>query len=336
MKLSDFDYPLPEDLIAQQPLSERDQANLMVVDRQTKTINHDVFVNINRYLPEKSLLVVNNSKVIPARLLGSKIRSGGKVEIFLLDKLSDGYSYRVMMRPCRKIKDGDEVVFEGSDVIATVVSKEERIVRFNKKHVMRYLQKIGHIPLPPYIKRDDTEADREYYQTVYARYSGSVAAPTAGLHFTKRLLNDLKKAGHEIEQVMLHVNYATFKPVEEENILDHQMHAEEYSISPGTWKNLVEARKNGSGVVAVGTTSCRVIETVALNGKMRGETDLFLYPGRDFKMVDALVTNFHLPRSSLLMLVYAFGGIELMKKAYQTAIRKKYRFYSYGDAMLIK
>lgn len=336
MKLSDFDYTLPPELIAQTPLLQRDQARLMVIDRASRTIQHDIFANITAHLPCKSLLVINNSKVIPARLLGKKKRSGGNVEIFLLEKLAGGLSYRVMMRPCRKIKDGDEIIFDGSDVTAVIVSKTRRIVRFNKPHVTQYLKEIGHIPLPPYIRRDDTALDHEYYQTVYARHAGSVASPTAGLHFTKALMDTVKKSGHAFEQVMLHVNYATFKPVEEENIIDHQMHWEEYSISKRVWDSIRRARTAGKTIVAVGTTSCRTLESAARDERLRGKTDLFLYPGSDFKMTDALVTNFHLPRSSLLMLVYAFGGTALMKKAYQEAIRKKYRFYSYGDGMLIK
>jgi S-adenosylmethionine:tRNA ribosyltransferase-isomerase len=335
MKLSDFDYTLPEELIAQTPLKERDQARLLVIDRKQQTIGHDIFSNLEKYLPPQSMLVVNNSKVIPARLLGKKKRSGGNVEIFLLDKL-DSHSYRVMMRPCRKIKDGDEIVFDHSDVVATIVNKEERIVRFNKAHVTQHLKDIGHIPLPPYIKRQDNEDDRQYYQTVYARHAGSVAAPTAGLHFTKKLINQIKSAGHEFEQVMLHVNYATFKPVEEENILDHQMHTEEYSVSDKTFDAIKQAKKKMRKIVAVGTTSCRTLEAVARRQRLQDSTDLFLYPGCSFKMVDALITNFHLPKSTLLMLVYAFGGTDLMKKAYKEAIKQKYRFYSYGDGMIIK
>ncbi|MFP4472401.1 MAG: tRNA preQ1(34) S-adenosylmethionine ribosyltransferase-isomerase QueA [Candidatus Omnitrophota bacterium] len=336
MQLSDFDYILPEELVAQEPLKERDQARLMVIDRKTRTIDHDVFANLGRHLPPKSLLVANNSKVIAARLLGTKTRSGGEVEIFLLDPLEDGYSYRVMLRPARRIKDGDEVVFQGSDIKAAVVSKDERVVRFNKKDVVRHLETIGHIPLPPYIKREDTVEDREFYQTVYARHSGSVAAPTAGLHFTRKLIHDLKSDGHRFEQVMLHVNYATFKPVEEEKITDHQMHEEEYDVPREVWHQVSEAKAFHRPVVAVGTTSCRTLEAVARTQKLKGKTDLFLYPGKEFKIIDALITNFHLPRSSLLMLVYAFGGVELMRRAYAEAIENRYRFYSYGDAMLIK
>ncbi len=336
MKLSDFDYTLPEELIAQTPLFERDQARLMVIDRARQTIDHDIFANLTVHIPKDSLLVLNNSKVIPARLLGHKKRSGGKVEIFLLEKLPGGFLYRAMMRPCRKIQDGDEVVFDGSNIVAQIVSKQDKVVRFNKKDVTQYLYDIGHIPLPPYIRRNDTPMDHEYYQTVYARHAGSVASPTAGLHFTQDLLKKIQFAGHEIAQVMLHVNYATFKPVEEENVVDHQMHKEEYSVSAQTWTKICDGRKNQRRIIAVGTTSCRTIESVARSGRLHGDTDLFLYPGSRFEMVDGLITNFHLPRSSLLMLVYAFGGTALMKRAYREAIDQKYRFYSYGDGMLIK
>jgi len=335
MKLSEFDYELPENLIAQEPILRRDQARLMVIDRLTRTIRHDIFANLGRYLPSESVLVVNNSRVVPARLLGTKRRSGGKVEIFLLEKLPDGLSYRVMLRPCRKIHNGDEIAFNGSPVVATIVDKDQRIVRFNHKDVMRHLKDIGHIPLPPYIKRQDTPQDHEYYQTVYARYAGSVAAPTAGLHFTPELLGRMKSEGHRVEMILLHVNYATFKPVEHENIAQHPMHAEDYSVSPRAWARLTQYRRTGRRIVAVGTTSCRALEAVALSGRLRGRTEIFLRPGSRFHMTDALITNFHLPRSTLLMMVYAFGQTALMRRAYQEAIRERYRFYSYGDGMLI-
>ncbi len=335
MKLSDFDYSLPEHLIAQQPLHERDQARLMVIHRKKKTVSHDVFQNLNRYLPAGSALVLNNSRVIPARLLGRKARSGGGVEIFLLKKGMELQTFEVLMRPMQKIKQGDLIEFEGTDLKAEILDKERRIVRFNTKDVLKALTDAGHIPLPPYIKRPDTLEDRTYYQTVYARHSGSVAAPTAGLHFTKPLIQALKAEGHPFFEVMLHVNYATFKPVEEEDITQHQMHQEQYSVSPSVWERLVAAQADGKKIVAVGTTSCRTIETIARTGNLKGTTDLYIYPGCRFQTTDVLITNFHLPRSSLLMLVYAFGGMELMRQAYQEAIDQAYRFYSYGDAMII-
>ncbi|MCK5581873.1 MAG: tRNA preQ1(34) S-adenosylmethionine ribosyltransferase-isomerase QueA [Candidatus Omnitrophica bacterium] len=334
-KLTEFNYRLPEELIAQEPLRNRDQARLLVVDRKKKAVSHDTFENIGQYLPKNSLVVLNNTKVIPARLLGVKERSGGQVEIFLLNKLKEGCSYETLMRPMRRIKDGDVVSFGDGKLKATVVDKDKKIVRFNRKDVLPYLERIGHVPLPPYIKRADTKEDREFYQTVYARHAGSVAAPTAGLHFTKPLLSRLKKQGHDIVNVTLHVNYATFKPVEEPDIRTHKMHIEEYSASKVTWEKVQQAKKDKRKIVAVGTTSCRVLEAVAQTGKIKGKTNLFIYPGYKFQCVDTLITNFHLPFSSLLMLVYAFGSSAVMKKAYNEAVKSKYRFYSYGDGMVI-
>jgi S-adenosylmethionine:tRNA ribosyltransferase-isomerase len=321
-------------LIAQQALAARSEARLLVIDRKRQKISHDHFFNISRYLPEKSLVVLNNSKVIPARLFGFKERSGGKVEIFLLRKIN-GPLYQVLLRPTSKIKEGDIIRFDNSVLKAEIVSVTERQVRFIGGEVVQELEKIGHMPLPPYIKRPDAKADREDYQTVYARHPGSVAAPTAGLHFTKETLAGIRQAGHPILSVTLHVNYATFKPVEEENILEHKMHTERYSVSANTWTRLLKAKKQKQPIVAVGTTACRVIETVAANGKITDESDLFIYPGYHFQMTDCLITNFHLPKSTLLMLVYAFGGVALMKRAYQEAIEEKYRFFSYGDGMIV-
>ncbi|MFA5260612.1 MAG: tRNA preQ1(34) S-adenosylmethionine ribosyltransferase-isomerase QueA [Candidatus Omnitrophota bacterium] len=321
--------------MAQEPLQDRAQARLMVIDRSKKQIRHDRFENISRYLPARSVLVLNNSKVIPARLKGMKERSGGNVEIFLLRKFARGPVYEVLMRPTRRIKEGDVIRFPGSPVKAVVVDVPKRIVRFSGPALGGQISGLGHMPLPPYIKRADTASDRIYYQTVYARYPGSVAAPTAGLHFTKPLLKRLKEEGHACVPVTLHINYATFKPVEEEDVSAHQMHQESYSVSRAGYEKIRKAREEGRPVCAVGTTSCRVLETVVDGGVLKGSTDLFIYPGYRFRTVDHLVTNFHLPQSSLLMLVYAFGGMALMKRAYREAIRQKYRFYSYGDAMLI-
>ena len=333
MKLQDFAYDLPEELIAQHPLVKRDQARLLIVDRSSQTIRHDYFCNISQYLPNKSVLVVNNSKVIPARLLGHREKSGGAVEIFLLKKLDD-YSYETLMRPLKKVAVDEKLIF-GQGVWAQLKNKEQRIVRFNRKNILKYLAKIGHTPLPPYIKRADNERDRKDYQTVYARHAGSVASPTAGLHFTKALLTKLKHHGHTIAPLTLHVNYGTFKPVEAQDITEHKMHAEEFLIPALTLATVKGARQKGRRVVAVGTTSCRVLETVAPVGQLKGSTDIYIYPGFNFKFTDILVTNFHLPFSSLLILVYAFGGMDLIKRAYAEAIREKYRFYSYGDAMVI-
>lgn len=335
MNLKDFYYDLPDDLVAQHPLKDRDAARLMVIDRKAETIRHAHFRDIANFLPPKSLLVVNDSKVVPARLLGRKERSGGKVEIFLLKKLADGYTYEALLRPLKKIKTGDKIVFENSPLKAFIVDAQARSVKFNFKNITPHLNKIGHMPLPPYIKRSDSAADKKDYQTVYAKKSGSVAAPTAGLHFTRQRLAALEKAGHEILKTTLHVGYGTFQPVEVNDIREHRMHAEEYEVSAAVLKKVKKAKEKGRKVVAVGTTSCRVLESVAGTGKAKGETDIFIYPGVKFNVIDALITNFHLPHSTLLMLVYAFGGTELMKRAYRQAVERKYRFFSYGDAMLI-
>ena len=335
MQLNNFDYELPPGLIAQAPLKKRDRARLMVIDRASQRITHDHFGNLGKYLPPRSVLVVNNSKVIPARLLGNKERSGGKVEIFLLKQLEDGYSFETLMRPLRKIRLGDKVRFGKSPVVAEVVDYQKRIVRFNRKNVFKELDKIGHMPLPPYITRPDTKADRKDYQTVYARTPGSVAAPTAGLHFTKPLLTQLKRKGHTVKPVTLHVNYGTFNLVEAEDITQHKMHFEDYEVTPSTYRAIAKGREAGRKIVAVGTTSCRVLESVAQRGELKGGTNLFIYPGYQFRAIDMLLTNFHLPHSSLLMLVYAFGSMPLMKRAYAEAIKERYRFFSYGDAMLI-
>jgi len=335
MTLKDFEYILPNDLIAQYPLPNREQARLMIVDRKAKSITHDVFSHLGRYLPPESRIVLNDSKVVPVRLFGRREKSGGAVEVFLLNKLSDGFSYRALLRPLRRLKIDEKIIFNGGRLYAQLKDVPNRIVRFNKKNIIRDLEKIGHIPLPPYIKRADEPLDRKYYQTVFARQAGSVASPTAGLHFTKALLTRLKKQGHQFETVTLHINYATFTSVKVQDITQHHMHSESYSVSPSAWKNIVRAKEQGRRIVAVGTTSCRTLETVAQNGRLKGETDIFIYPGYQFKMTDMILTNFHLSASTLLMLVCAFATRDLIMRAYQEAIRQRYRFYSYGDAMLI-
>ncbi len=335
MELNDFDYALPQDLIAHHPLHKRDNARLLVADSKRQKITHDIFCNINQYLPESSSLVLNNSKVIPARLLTHREKTGGQVELFLLKKLEDGYSYKVLMRPTKRLKVKEDLFFDQKRLKATIIDKEKGIVRFNRKNVMTYLRRIGHIPLPPYISREDTAEDKKYYQTVYARAEGSVAAPTAGLHFTKGLLRKIEQAGHTIQFVTLHVSYGTFKPVETQDITKHEMHFEEYCITPDTKDFLEQQKLAQKKIVAVGTTSCRVLETIACKKEYQGNTNMFIYPGYQFKMTNALITNFHLPRSTLFMLVCALGGTSFMKKAYRIAVEEKYRFYSYGDAMLI-
>lgn len=335
MHLNEFVYDLPQELIAQYPLKKRDQARLMVIDRQKQTIVHDIFANIGRHLPPKTCIVRNDSKVIAARLFGYREKSAGRVEVFLLKRLSDGCSYEALIRPLNKLKANEKIRFNGGCFTAELIDKERRIVRFNPKDISPLLEQCGHVPLPPYIKRPDESVDRRYYQTVYARHPGSVASPTAGLHFTRGLLRDLKKDRHSIINVTLHVNHATFRPVKDEDITKHTMHHEDYAVSPKAQKIITEAQGGGSPIVAIGTTSCRVLETMAQEGAFAGSTNIFIYPGYQFRMADILVTNFHLPRSTLLMLVYAFGGTALMKRAYEEAIKSRYRFYSYGDAMVI-
>lgn len=333
MNLHDFDYPLPQELIAQHPLPRRDQARLMVIDRVRGRISHDIFRNITDYLPAKSMIVVNNSKVVPARLLGQRKISGGQVEVFLLRKI-DAQRYEALLKPLKKIKVEEPLEFpEG--VIAYLEDKDKRIVRFEGKDLERRLSRIGHMPLPPYIDRKDNAKDRREYQTVYARHAGSVASPTAGLHFSRALLSRIKKSGHSVAALTLHINYGTFKPVECEDITQHPMHWEDYQVTPAMFAKIRRAKEQGRKIVAVGTTSNRVLETITHGGLLKGSTNLFIYPGFSFRMVDVLITNFHLPKSTLLMLVAAFGGMDLIKKAYQEAIREKYRFYSYGDAMVI-
>ncbi len=336
MKLSEFDFDLPQELIAQYPLRARDQARLMVIDRQKQTISGDIFANVGRYLPPNACIVLNDSKVIPARLLGCREKTPGKVEVFLLKKLSDGCSYEALIRPLNRLKLNEKIQFNGGSFTAELVDIHKRIVRFDCKDVTAQLKKHGHMPLPPYIKRTDEPLDHKYYQTVYARNPGSVASPTAGLHFTPALLSALRKKGHRIETVTLHVNLATFRMVETEDITQHQMHTEEYALTRKSFDIIQKAKAEKRKIIAVGTTSCRVLETLAGDpSRLTGETAIFIYPGYTFKNTDILITNFHLPRSTLLMLVYALGGTKLMKEAYTQAIREKYRFYSYGDVMII-
>ena len=331
-QLQSYFYQLPDELIAQEPVSKRDSARLLIINRVQGTITHDTFNHLNKYLPNDSHLVVNNSKVIPARLLGHRA-TGGEVEVFLLNSL-EGDSYEVLLRPLKKIREMEKIDF-GAGISAVLVNKEKRIVRFNKKDILQHLQDVGHIPLPPYIKRADTLKDRKDYQTVYAKQPGSVACPTAGLHFTKHQIRELKTLGHRFSELTLHINYGTFKPVECDDIRLHPMHTEHYSVKPSVQKDLLKAKKCFNRIVAVGTTSCRVLEAMADSKIYAGSTDMFIYPGYKFQMADALITNFHLPYSTLLMLVCAFGGYDLVMKAYNEAIKERYRFYSYGDAMLI-
>lgn len=342
MLKSDFYYDLPEELIAQTPVEPRDSSRLMKIDRESGEIVHDRFFNICSYLNKGDLLVLNDSKVFPARIYGVKRTTGVPVE-FLLLKHIELDKWEVMVRPGRRLKAGAAVDFSErlSAEVLDVVEGGNRIVRFDCDGVFfEELDKIGQMPLPPYIKEKLKDKDR--YNTIYCREEGSAAAPTAGLHFTERVFEDLKKKGVDIAYVTLHVGLGTFRPVKEENILDHQMHIEHYSIPEETVEKISLCRKNGGRVIAVGTTSCRTLESAAGLADKSGElksgsadTGIFIYPGYEFKVIDGLITNFHLPESTLIMLVSAFLGRERTLAAYEEAIRERYRFFSFGDCMAI-
>ena len=341
MKLSDFDYELPKELIAQTPLEKRDEARLMVLHRSDKTIEHKVFKDILDYLKPGDCIVRNNTKVIPARLYGVKEETGANVEFLLLNRI-EGDIWEVMVRPGKKLMPGVKVSFGNGILKAEILDKMEggsRKVKFYYQGIFNeILDKIGLMPLPPYIK--EKLEKKEMYQTVYAKYEGSAAAPTAGLHFTKELLEKIKEKGVEIANVTLHVGIGTFRPVKEENIEDHDMHTEHYYIKKEDAEKINNTRKNGGRIIAVGTTSCRVLESVAdENGMVKeveDDTNIFIYPGYKFKCIDGLITNFHLPESTLLMLISALAGREYILDAYKEAVKQKYKFFSFGDAMFIE
>lgn len=342
MNLQEFDYYLPEELIAQHPLEKRDMSRLMVLDRETGEIDHKLFKDIADYLTEGDCLVLNNTRVIPARLLGQKEGSGGKIEFVLLKRIADD-TWEVILRPGKKAKPGARFVFGSGELKAEVLEVLEegnRLVRFIYEGVFEeILDKVGIMPLPPYIT--EKLEDPERYQTVYAKYNGSAAAPTAGLHFTRELLETLRNKGVKIAYVMLHVGLGTFRSVKVDDITQHKMHSEYYSIGQGACDIINSAKKAGKRVVAVGTTSCRVLETVGgtTSEELKacdGWTDIFIYPGYRFKIVDRLITNFHLPQSTLIMLVSSLAGRENVLGAYAAAVKERYRFFSFGDAMFIK
>ena len=342
-KLGDFDYPLPKKYIAQYPGDKRDQAKLMVVNRETKSIEHKKFSNISDYLRKNDLLILNNTKVFPARLFATKDRTDAKVEVFLLRELAQNL-WEVMVRPARKVRIGNKLVFTPKlmcDVIDNTVSGG-RVVRFeseNQSELHDIIDRIGTSPLPPYITRDPEPSDKKRYQTVYATERGAVAAPTAGLHFTTGLINRLIKKGVNIEYITLHIGLGTFRPVQVEDLNRHQMDSEYFEVSTKTAMAINEARKKHRKIVAVGTSTIRALETVVVSGFMvspkRGWTDKFIYPPYEYKMVDSMITNFHMPKSTLMMMVSAFGDIDLIKKAYREAKKHDYKFLSYGDAMII-
>ena len=340
MKVSDFNYNLPEELIAQVPIKNRDESRLMVLDRKNQTISHKIFKDIIDYLEPGDCLVRNNTKVIPARLYGKK-ETGANIE-FLLLKNIEADIWESIVRPGNKLHIGTKVIFGDGLLEAEVLDTlpgGTRKVEFHYNGIFNeILDKIGLMPLPPYIHESLKEKDR--YQTVYAKYEGSAAAPTAGLHFTDELLEKIKENGIEIANVTLHVGIGTFRPVKEDEVEKHDMHSEHFYIKKDDAEKINNAKKNGHKIISVGTTSCRVLETVAdENGFVKeteGDTKIFIYPGYNFRCIDNLITNFHLPQSTLLMLVSALADKDFILKAYEEAVKEKYRFFSFGDAMLIK
>ena len=340
MKVTDFDYELPEELIAQTPMEKRDESRLMVLDRKEQTIEHKHFKDVIDYLEPGDVLVRNNTKVIPARLYGKK-ETGAKVEFLLLNNMEKDI-WECIVRPGNKLHVGAKVIFGDGILKAEVLDTMPggtRKVKFHYEGIFNeILDKIGLMPLPPFIHESLKEKDR--YQTVYAKYEGSAAAPTAGLHFTPELLKKIEEKGIDIANVTLHVGIGTFRPVKEDTVEAHQMHSEHFYIKEEDCEKINKAKKSGHRVIAVGTTSCRVLETIADdNGYVKpteGDTQIFIYPGYKFRCLDALITNFHLPQSTLVMLVSALAGKDYIMKAYKEAVEQKYRFFSFGDAMLIK
>ena len=337
--VSDFDYILPEGMIAQYPSEKREESKLMIVNRKENLVLIDIFKNIPNYLNANDFLVMNETKVIPARLVGKK-PSGGKIEVLLLEEV-DEHTWKCLVKPGRRLKIGSEMIL-GDLLHGKIIEwgdKGERLIRFSYDgDFFNIIDEIGRIPLPPYIKREATELDAERYQTVFADKQGSVAAPTAGLHFTPALLKQLKTNGIESAKVNLRIGLDTFRPVMVEHVEDHTMHTEYCSVSEKEAHRINKAVQIGKRIVAVGTTSVRTLESFAQNRHLESgskHTNIFIYPGYHFQIVDKLITNFHLPRSTLIMLVSAFAGYDLIMEAYQRAIAEKFRFYSYGDAMLI-
>ena len=338
MKKSDFYFDLPEKLIAQTPIAQRDHSRLLHIDKVTGELEHRHFFNLPEYLDEGDCLVLNDSRVLPARLIGCR-PTGGSVELVLLRDLGDG-RWECLSRPGRKTKPGTEIIFGNGELTATVESVAEggnRIVKFHYEGIfLETLERLGKMPLPPYIKEELSDSER--YQTVYSKELGSAAAPTAGLHFTKELLDTIRAKGVRVCFVTLHVGLGTFRPVKEDEIEDHEMHSEFCIVPEETARIVTETKRNGGRVFAVGTTSCRTLESFAADdgtlAPSSGWTDIFIYPGYRFKCVDALVTNFHLPESTLIMLVSALAGRENVLNAYKVAVEKEYRFFSFGDACL--
>jgi S-adenosylmethionine:tRNA ribosyltransferase-isomerase len=342
MKVSLFDYHLPEELIAQYPLSERDSSRLMVLDRRARSIQHTTFPQLTEFLSPGDVVVLNNTKVIPARLIGRKEGTSGKFEVLLLSPKAEGL-WEALVKRSSRVKPGTKLIFGDGRLLAEVLDKTEsqsRLIRFEHNGDLReLLDEFGQPPLPPYIKRAAEDSDRSRYQTIYAKRNGAVAAPTAGLHFTEAVFARIKAKDIKMLELTLHVGLGTFQPVRTEDVEKHHLHAEVFEITREAAQQINETKMSGGKVMAVGTTSVRAIESsVDTNGRVlprSGSTEIFIYPGYKFRVVDALVTNFHLPRSTLLMLVSAFAGREFIMEAYDEAVKRKYRFYSYGDSMLI-
>ena len=348
MDVADFDFDLPPELIAQAPPTERGASRLLALDRASGRVSHHQFTDLPTLLRPGDLLVVNDTRVFPARLIGHRLPGGGAAECFLVRPTGNGDEWLALVHPGQRLREGAQMAFEagGLRLNAEVVGRHfhgRRTVRLwteDGSSVREAIDTIGHIPLPPYIKRDDATADRDRYQTVFARERGSIAAPTAGLHFTPALLDALTAHGVQRAAVTLHVGYGTFQPIRVDRVEDHQMEAEHYEVAPATATALTAARREGRRIITVGTTSTRTVESLEIDpdGAVRagqGDTALFIHPGHQFKLVSGLVTNFHLPRSSLIMLVSALAGREPVLAAYADAVRERYRFYSYGDAMLV-
>lgn len=340
MKIEEFDFDLPEELIAQTPLKNRASSRLLVADRKSQSISHRYFYDCLDYLQKGDCLVLNDTKVLPARLYGIKKDTGAKIELLLLKQQNENI-WEVLVKPAKKIKVGAKLSFGNDKLIATCIEEKEhgaRVLEFSYEGIFyEVLDALGEMPLPPYIKEQLNEKDR--YQTVYAKEEGSAAAPTAGLHFTKQLMEKIKSKGVSIAFLTLHVGLGTFRPVSVDKVENHTMHAEYYNVSKETAEILTKTKQNGGCVIAVGTTSTRTLETVIRDYgqfvECSGWTDIYIYPPCQLQAIDGLITNFHLPKSTLIMLVSAFAGSELILHAYQEAIREKYRFFSFGDAMMI-
>lgn len=341
MKTADFDYDLPQELIAQDPLEQRDSSRLLILDKETGERTHKIFHDIIDYLHEGDCLVINNTKVIPARLIGEREGTGGKVEVLLLKRRSDNV-WETLVKPGKKARPGMRLSFGDGLLhaeVQEVVDEGNRLIRFEYEGIFEeILDQLGQMPLPPYITHQLKDKNR--YQTVYAKYEGSAAAPTAGLHFTEELLEQIQAKGVKIARVTLHVGLGTFRPVKVEDVTEHHMHTEFYHVSEEAADIINEKKKQGGRVICVGTTSCRTIESAAddqgIVHATEGDTDIFIYPGYQFKVLDCLITNFHLPESTLLMLVSALAGKENIMAAYREAVEMRYRFFSFGDAMFIK